>query len=181
MGTPRGLQGFALAELLVAVAVLGLVLAGILGLLQTGERAYATGAARVEAQQIARVGLERVARELREAGYDPTGAGIRPVLVAEPARIVFQRDLNANGVIDPTRERVSVFLSGTVLRRDAGGGGQPLAEHVRAFRLEYFDESGAPTAEPARVAAVRLGLEVEVRGAAALMETSVGIRNAAAR
>ena len=71
----------------------------------------------------ARVALERMARELREAGYDPASVGIEAVVVAEPARVVFQRDLNGNGVIDPTRERVTYLLRAgeSTLRRDAGG------------------------------------------------------------
>jgi prepilin-type N-terminal cleavage/methylation domain-containing protein len=181
MGAWRGADGFSLAEILIACAVLGLLMAGVLGVLEVGQRAYGIGAARVEAQQAARVGLERVARELREAGYDPTSAGIAPVLVAEPTRITFQRDLNGNGVVDPTRERVTVYLSGRVLRREAGGGGQPLVNDVRALALEYRDVGGAATADPARVAFVRLWLEVEVRGARAAMETSVALRNWAAR
>ena len=77
----------------------------------------------------------------------PTGAGIEAVVVAEPARIVFQRDLNGNGVIDPTHERVTYLLRAgeTTLRRDAGGGAQPLAEGVRRFALSYLDARGAPT------------------------------------
>ena len=74
-----------------------------------------------------RYALERMASELREAGYDPTAAGIAPVVVAEPTRVEFLRDMNGNGVIDPTRERVTYVLRAgeSILRRDAGGGAQP--------------------------------------------------------
>src|SRR5216684_5812802 len=135
--------GYSLAELLVALGLLGLVMAATALLLQSGLAAWGWGASRVEAQQSARAALERMARELREAGYDPTGAGIEAVLVAEPTRVVFQRDLNANGLIDPTRERVTYLLrpKETTLRRDAGGGAQPLAANVRRFALFYLDSS----------------------------------------
>ena len=46
-----------LAELLVALALLGLTLSGMLGALEQGQRAYAIGAARVEAQQNGRIAL----------------------------------------------------------------------------------------------------------------------------
>src|SRR5713226_8914982 len=125
----RAQTGHSLVDVLVAMAVMGLFVSANLSMLQSGIAAWGWGLGRVEAQQAVRAALERMAHELREAGYDPTGAGIEAVLVAEPARIVFQRDLNGNGLIDPTRERVTYLLRGgeTTLRRDAGGGAQPIA------------------------------------------------------
>src|SRR5437667_7162177 len=157
----RRTAGYSLAELLVALGLLGLIMAATALLWQSGLAAWGWGASRVEAQQSARAALERMARELKEAGYDPTGAGFEIVLVAEPARIVFQRDLNGNGVIDPTRERVTYILrpSETTLRRDAGGGAQPLAEGVQRFALSYLDGSGAPTTDPLRVVSVWIEIE----------------------
>src|SRR5712691_5764900 len=89
----RRTAGYSLAELLVALGLLGLVMAATALLLQSGLAAWGWGARRVEAQQSARAALERMARELKEAGYDPTGAGFEVLLVAQPTRIVFQRDL----------------------------------------------------------------------------------------
>ena len=57
-----------LAELLVALAIIGLVLSGVFGILDQGQRLYAVGAARVESQQTARIALERLARDIRHAG-----------------------------------------------------------------------------------------------------------------
>ena len=171
--------GHSLIELLVATAVMGLVMTATLSLLQSGFAAWGWGAGRVEAQQAVRAALEHMARELREAGYDPTGAGIEAVDVAEPARIVFQRDLNGNGVIDPTHERVTYLLrpTETTLRRDAGGGAQPLAENVRRFALSYLDGAGAPTTDPARIASIRIEIESGRAGPEAAMATQVTLRN----
>jgi prepilin-type N-terminal cleavage/methylation domain-containing protein len=175
----RAESGFSLAELLVALAVLGLCLAGGSVLLASGLGAWALGSARVEAQQGARLALERLERELREAGYDPTGAGIAAVITALPQEVSFQRDLNGNGIVDPTRERVTWLLrpGDTVLRRDAGGGAQPVVEDARRFSLTYFDAGGSPTADPARVAAVAILLEVGRPGAAVTLASQVGLRN----
>jgi len=179
MGAPDARAGYSLVEVLVATAVTGLVMSATLSLLQSGLAAWGWGAGRIEAQQATRAALERMARELREAGYDPTSAGIDAVLVAEPARVVFQGDLNGNGVIDPTRERVSYLLrpGETTLRRDAGGGAQPLAENVRRFALSYFDAAGVPTANPARVASIRIEIEAGRGGGEATMATVVTLRN----
>jgi prepilin-type N-terminal cleavage/methylation domain-containing protein len=174
-------RGFSLLELLVAMGLAGLVMSGTLGLLLAGQGAYVAGAARAEATQGARVGLERMATELRQAGYDPQGAGFDAIVVAEPERVAFQRDLNENGVIDPTRERVTYLLRGTVLRREAGGGAQPLVDGVQRLVLTYYDGDDRPTTEPARVASVGIVLEVARSAPApvapAFMGTRVRLRN----
>ena len=175
----HGPAGYSLVDLLVALAVGGGLMASTLTLLHLGLRAWVWGAARVEAQQSARYALERLAGELREAGYDPTVAGIAPVVLAEPTRVVLQRDLNGNGVVDPTRERVTYLLRAgeTILRRDAGGGAQPVVEGVRGFRLVYLDRAGATTTDPSAVTAVRIRLEIGGADGGVVMETQITLRN----
>jgi type IV pilus assembly protein PilW len=181
MDTRPGEGGHSLAEMLVAMALMALLMAATLSMLQSGLVASGWGTRRVEAQQAVRVALERMARELREAGYDPASAGIAALVVAEPARVVLQRDLDGDGVIDTTRERVTYLLrpGETTLRRDAGAGAQPIAEGVRRLALTYFDRDGAVTTDPARVAFVRIELEAGRDAPAALMTTQVMLRNAA--
>ena len=60
-------RGFTLAELLVAVAVIGLVMAGVFVVQRGGQQAYLLGSNRVETQQNARVALDLMTRELRSA------------------------------------------------------------------------------------------------------------------
>ena len=174
-----GARGYTLVDLLVALAIGGGLLAATVVLLHLGLRAWLWGAARVEAQQSARFALERMTSELREAGYDPTVAGIAPVVLAEPTRIAFQRDFNGNGVVDSTRERVTYLLRAgeTILRRDAGGGAQPVIEGVRVFRLTYLDRAGRETTDPATVTAVIIRVEVGGDGAGVVMEAQATLRN----
>jgi prepilin-type N-terminal cleavage/methylation domain-containing protein len=63
----RNTGGFTLAELLVVVALLGLVMGGIFTLQRQGQLAYLIGAARVEVQQNARLGLDTMMNDLRAA------------------------------------------------------------------------------------------------------------------
>jgi len=169
-------RGFTLLEVLVGMAVGGLVMAGTLSLLLAGQGAYAAGEAQAEAVQGARVGLERMATELRQAGYDPRGAGFDAIEVAEPERVTLLHDLDQDGVIDPTRERVTYLLRGTVLRRDAGGGAQPLVDGVLRLILTYYDREDRPTTEPARVASVGIVLEVARTAPAPVAPTLMGTR-----
>src|SRR5574337_258598 len=66
-------RGFTLAELLVAIAIVGLVMTGLLTLLKKGNESYLAGANQVEAQAAVRAVLERMTQEIREAGYNPFG------------------------------------------------------------------------------------------------------------
>jgi len=75
-----------LADLLVAIAVLGVVSAGVLTALQESLRVYAVGVSRAESQQSGRIAIERLAGELRTAGLGQRPAAFPAIAVAEPAR-----------------------------------------------------------------------------------------------
>jgi prepilin-type N-terminal cleavage/methylation domain-containing protein len=72
----HGPQGFALTELVVVLAILGLVMAGIMNVFMTGSTIALTGQNRAEAQQGARGALQ-MQEDLRMAGY-----GYPPALTA---------------------------------------------------------------------------------------------------
>ena len=65
-------RGFTLAELLVAIAILGLIMLGVMTLLMTGNQSYLTGSNQAEAQAAVRAALERMTADIRGAGYGPT-------------------------------------------------------------------------------------------------------------
>jgi type II secretory pathway component PulJ len=166
-----------LTDLLASVAVLGLVLSATVIALDQGQRAYRHGVARVEAQQAARIALERMAREIRQAG---TGLAPAALSVAERARIVLHFDLDGDGVASGRREVVTWLLAGRVLRRDAGGGAQPIIEDVRDLELTYFDVAGRATTTPDDVRAVGITLTTEsglLAAGATTMSTRVRLRN----
>jgi len=170
------LDAVSLADLLTSLAILALVLSGALTMLHHGQRTYAVGAARVEAQQNARIAVDRLAREIRQAGHGDSAAGFPAISVAERSRIVLHLDLDSDGDVADRGETVTWRLAASVLRRDAGGGAQPIIDGVRDFTLAYRDERGAPTAEPAAVRSVRISLTAGADGApgaARLLATTV--------
>lgn len=178
--------GFTLVELLVALAVVGLVLAATVGLLQQGQQGYLLGVAGLEAQQSARVALQRMAREIRNAGFDPVGAGFPPIVNPTVTSVTLQNDLNGNGMIDARGETVTYLLRGTTLRRNAGGGAQPIIEGAQALTFTYLDADGVPTAVPERIRTVTIALTVRPDPAlvalpastlAVALRTQVRVRN----
>jgi len=181
-----GASGFTLVELLVALMVMGLVLTATFAFLQQGQQEYLLGVARLEAQQNTRVALERMAQEIRTAGFDPTGAAFPAILNPAPTSFTIQKDLNGNGVIDVAGETITYLLRGATLRRDAGGGAQPVIEGVQVLGFTYLDTDGAPTTAPDRIRTVRIDLATRPSSApgapvpgtlAVTMRTQVRLRN----
>jgi type II secretory pathway component PulJ len=166
--------------LLVALAVSAMILVTLAGLLQQGQQAYRAGAGQVEAQQDARVAVERLARELRGAGVDPTGAGFPPLVNLRPTGFTIQSDLNGDGVIRGNRETVTYSLTGSTLRRNAGGGAQPLINGVESLAFTYLDGNGRPTKEPREIRTVVIALATRPAGGGpggVSMTTQVRLRN----
>jgi Tfp pilus assembly protein PilW len=155
-----------LAELLASLAVLGLVMAATAMFLTSGQRAYLAGTARVESQQSARVALARMAREIRQAGFGPAAADFAALSVFEPKRLVLHMDLDADGVIAGRPETITWLLGADgVLRRDAGGGAQPVINGVRSLSFTYLGADGAPAVAPSEVRSVVIKLTTGPEGA----------------
>jgi len=175
-----------LAELLVAASLLGLIFAAVTPALQQVLVAFGDGAARIETQQASRVALERLTHDIRGAGYGGGADDFPAVAVAETSRLSLQSDLDGDGLIAGSGEIIAWRLGdGGVLRRDAGGGAQPVVNGVRAFSLTYLDASGALTVAPATVRAVRIELVTEstrpsspgARGVVSALASTVVLRN----
>jgi type II secretory pathway component PulJ len=163
-----------LADLLVSTAVLGLTLGATLTTLEQGQQAWAVGAARVEAQQSARAALAWLSAELRTAGQGPGPRSVPPLSAAEPTRVVLQVDRNRDGTAAGVTEAITWRLAGDILRRDAGGGAQPVINGVRALTLAYFDAAGAPTTDPAAVQRVAITLATRAEHAASRQARDLG-------
>jgi prepilin-type N-terminal cleavage/methylation domain-containing protein len=172
----RDTRGFTLAELLVVMAVTGLVLAGAFVLQQQGTLSYLSGAARVEVQQNARTVLERMVRELRSAQSVTALGG--------PGDITF---VHENG------NTVRYQLSGAMLNRTEGGAPAALVGGVQTLTLTYFSafnaatNTGTVTAVPGSVKVIRIQIVTGTERPAsagspgdqqATVESTVTLRNA---
>ena len=143
----RDQHGFSLAELLIVIAILGLMLAGIVTVQMQGQKTYLIGAHRVEAQQNGRVALELMIRELRSAQS----------VTAIP---------NATSMtfVDGNGSTIQYQLAGAVINRVIGGVSTPLIGGVVTFNLTYFSafdgstNTGTTTAVAANVRLVRVQL-----------------------
>jgi len=140
-------RGFTLTELIVALAVLGMVLGGVYTLQQQGLYSYMMGSAKVEAQQNARVALDLMVRELRSA-TSVTAIGVGDFTFVDQ-----------NGVT------IRYNLTGTNLQRTANAVVDVLIGGVQNLTLTYRDSSGVVTATPASVANVVITITTQPQAA----------------
>jgi len=95
-------NGFSLIEVIIALAVGGLVLATIIGVFTRSNRLYTKQNVSAMLQQDVRASMEIMAREIRLAGYDPKRTKNFGFKHATATRLHFTADLNEDGVLDPT-------------------------------------------------------------------------------
>ena len=160
------IRGFTIVELLVAMAIVGLILGAIYAVFTSSNRSYHTQDRVVDTQQGLRVGVDFMVRDIRLAGLDPEETALFEIEEATATLIQFTADLNMNGVIDENnRERVAYQFSGSELQRcnldtayeDNPGTPPPdrvpqtwdsLIENVNNLTFEYLDAAGNDLGEP---------------------------------
>ncbi len=154
-------KGFTLVELLVAMAIAGVLLAGVYTAFTKQRQTYSTQDQVSYAQQNLRAAMHILATEIRQAGYDPNNVtifglediGFRDLNnFADPqgfSSLSFEIDQDEDGVVDAGETfTYSLFDFGANgvndLARAVGGGGQQLlAENIRAVGFAYaYDNNG---------------------------------------
>ncbi|MGH7208912.1 MAG: PilW family protein [Nitrospiraceae bacterium] len=169
-------RGFTLTELLVAIAVVGLIMTGLLTFMVRGNQAYVTGSNQIEAQQAARVALERMVREIRGAGYNPKGTACPPVtncpIAGAPGlgnptatALLIQNDTNADGIFAAT-EGILYTLNGTNLQRQdlaVEPAPQTIVGGIQGLTFTYLDENDVVLvpAQPQNIRSVQISLTTQ--------------------
>ena len=167
-----GDRGFTLVEVMVALAISGIVLASIYSAFQSQQNSYVAQEQVSEMQQNVRIGLDMLSKDIRLAGYNPAGSpgtgfvnGIN--FDGEPAntnatQIAFTSDLDGDGTIDAVTqdvdsngtidmsdmERIAYRLNGNYLQRFSLIGWQTVAEHVENIEFQYVLDDGTQTTTP---------------------------------
>ena len=145
-------QGTSIVELLVGTLLGLLVLAALTAAVAVGGRLVAAAGARGEAEDTAQLAVEAFTFDARRAGYDPSSAGIEPVVQALADTVTFGADLDGDGVVDGTSEEQTAYACSTAnqrLSRLVGRQSLPLADGVRTCGFRYVDGGGATLAVPA--------------------------------
>jgi len=143
-------KGFTLVELLIAMAISGVIMTGVYSAFKTQQDSYLAQDQVAEMQQNIRAGLYIMASDIRMAGYDPSKTGNYGVESATSSKFVFTADLNDDGGAVGSGERFTYELYTTgagisALRKIAGQSA--VAENIEQLEFYYFldDDPSSPT------------------------------------
>jgi type IV pilus assembly protein PilW len=130
-------QGFTLVELMITLAMSGIIVAAVYSAYIIQQKTYYTQGQVVEMQQNIRAGLEMMSSEIRMAGYDPggnAGASMPPLVSLPPtfsaaadkkgttsSKLSFTADLNDDGDLTDASEQVVFCLEVTGADANADG------------------------------------------------------------
>jgi type IV pilus assembly protein PilW len=137
-------QGFTLLELVVAMAIVGIIMAGVYATYFSQQKSYLVQDQVAAMQQNLRAGMFYMEREIRMAGLDPTGTTDSGVITATANSVNFTMDFDGDGGIGAD-EDITYSL------KDSNGDGtndhldrnnQIVAENIDALDFVYLDETG---------------------------------------
>ena len=179
--------GMTLSELMVALAIFGVIMGVLFGFLSGARNSYSDTRERAQYQQSMRAVMSLVAREIRSAGCDPGEAGFDFFGVADDDQLTCRMDLNGDldfADIGPD-ENISYVFAGGDLVRNNGTGDQTILRGVRVFSFTYFDADGNQLTvvplSPMNRALVRfVGINIQgetERGEPVTYSTRIALRN----
>jgi type IV pilus assembly protein PilW len=153
-------NGFTLIELLISMAVGLIVMGAVVSTFVIQRRTFDIQEQISEMTQNARASMDLMTREIRMAGYNPTGATFDGVTYSTTA-LKIQADLNGDGnTASGSNEIITYSYDGTnkQIDRKLGTAGTPnaLAENIQAFTFQYLGSNGAATATSASVREIRI-------------------------
>jgi type IV pilus assembly protein PilW len=190
-----GNRGFTLVELMIALAVGGVVMAAVMTAFLSQHRSYLAQDEVVEMQQNARVAMDMMVRDIRSAGYNPNNivGGVGIIAAGNGTELLplrFTRDNGAgaletisyslfdayataappgnDGLVDDLARQVTVTATGLT------AGRQAVAENISNLEFRYLAGDGSVTAVLNDIRSIQVSLMVQT----AVADTSPpGIQN----
>ena len=141
--------GFTLVELMVTLAIGMVVMAAVTTTFISQTRFYSAQEQINEMEQNARGAIDIMTREIKMAGYDPTGAGFAKVTTFTSTQLAFQTDYDGSGVLSNVaadNEKIAYAYDSTnrqINRTTGSGGPQTLADNITAATFTYYKADGS--------------------------------------
>jgi len=150
--TENSERGFTLIELLIAMAIALVVITSISSAFISQRKTYAVQEQITVMFQDARAAMDMISREVKMAGYDPTGAGMVGIPY-NATQLEVRADLNGDGDTSDTHEDITYTYDSTnkQIDRNTGGGAQPFAENIQSFTFQYYDTDANTTTTAADI------------------------------
>jgi type IV pilus assembly protein PilW len=183
----RWYKGFTLIEVLVAIAMAGVVMAGIYSFSSSQQRSYFIQEQVAYTQQSLRAAMDLMEREIRTAGCDPKRRSVAGIHTANPSAIRITMDItggetdkldnDGDGSVDEADEAkfgdgdtndvnedvtYSLYPSNGILKlgrkSPSTANNQPVAENIDALDFVYLDKDGNPTTNLEEIRSVQIAL-----------------------
>jgi type IV pilus assembly protein PilW len=158
--------GFTLVELMISMGIGMVILAAVTTTFMSQTRIYNAQEQINEMQQNARGALDIISREVKMAGYKPSGGGFNGVTYST-TQLMVQADLDSNGAISTSstaNEQITYAFDSAnqrITRTVGSGSAQVLAEHITAYTFSYLDGSAAATTVSADIRQVTISITVK--------------------
>lgn len=172
-------SGFTLLELLVVLALSGIVMAALYSAFMSQQRSYQMTEQVVAVQQNLRGAMFYMEREIRIAGYDPQRTNGFGITAIGAQSITLTMDFVTEDGLIGTGETITYAFDGAnnTITREAGGGAQVIAENVTGLTITGLDANGAVTATPGNVRSVDLTVTGTLGGHTRTYTTRIRCRN----
>lgn len=151
-------DGFTLIELIIVIAITGIIIAGSSSLLLNGVNAYIAGKADINASWQANVAIERMTRDLRA--------------VSSTANII-----TATGSEFAITDINGVTIDYKVVSNQLLRNAQVLANNVQSVAFTYYDANGVVTASASAIRYVDVSLNIIYEKVTTNFSTMVALWN----
>ncbi len=155
-------DGFTFIELLIGLAITGIISVAILSSFQSQQRSYITQENVAAMQQNLRAGMDMMVREIRMAGFDPTGKDVAGFESAGSNVLIFSIDGNGDEDIDDSNEYIaySLYTSNGIQKMGRKSvitavANQPVADNIEALEFFYTLADSSQILNPADLTAIR--------------------------
>ena len=153
-------RGFTIAELMVGIALSGVVLAAIFSAYYSQKKSYTVQDQLAAMVQNLRSGMDIMVRDIRMAGYDPTGTANAGIVTAGTTSVNVTEDIDGDSTTITSDENITYSLSD-----NDGDGDNDLernstlaAENVDALNFVYLDANSSPTTTLSEIRSVQITL-----------------------
>lgn len=153
-------SGFTMVEMLVSIGIAMVVLAAVTNTFMAQTKFYNAQEQVNEMQQNVRGAMDLMTREIKLAGYDPTGLAITASngIPYNASQLGLLADLDGDAVTTGTNENITYTYDASNLRiqKTTGGATTTLAENISGFAFVYLDATGNPTTTTAAIRQIQI-------------------------
>lgn len=157
-------RGFTLIEVVIGLAISLILMVVTVKIFQVQRKSYSMQEQVAEMQQNIRAAMDMMVREIRMAGYDPTGAGFAGIGTNTSGMLQFLADIDGNGATTDTNEDITYRYYNAndasypreIKRKTDSGSFQPFVENIDDCNFLYYDNNGVATSTASSIRQIRI-------------------------